>query len=99
MNAIDYIVDSDNDLVEGDDLDFVEDISDGQHIQDILQLEPGELKYDPLIGVGIERYINGLADGSLKKNIFLQLEADNYNVKELQVTDGGNIEIDAEREG
>lgn len=99
MSAIDFLTDEDRDLIESeDDLDFVEDISDRQHVQDILELEPGELVTDPLIGVGVERYINGKQDGSLKKSIYLQLQADRYNVKTLQIDDDGNIDIDAERE-
>lgn len=99
MSAIDFLLDENNDLLEGDDYDIVEGDSDRQHIQDILQLEPGELKYDPLMGVGIERYMNGLADGSLNKNIYLQLQADKYNVKEMQIDENGNIGINAQREG
>lgn len=100
MSAIDFITNEDQDLLESDtDLDFVEDVSDSQHIHDLLQLEPGELAYDPLIGVGIERNMNGKADGSLKKTIYLQLQADRYSVKQLLIDDEGNINIDAEREG
>lgn len=98
MSATDYIVDEHNDMVEAADFDFTEDSSDGQHIQDLLQLEPGELLYDPLMGVGIERYINGLADGNLRKNIYLQLQADKYRVNKLLIDNEGNIDIDADRE-
>lgn len=99
MSAIDFITDEDQDLLESaNDLDFVEDESDSQHIHDLLQLEPGELIYDPLMGVGIERNINGKADGSLKKMIYLQLQADGYSVRQLTIDDEGNIDINAERE-
>lgn len=98
MSAIDFILDVDNDLVESTDGDFVEGESDGQHIQDLLMLEPGELVYDPLIGVAIERYRNGMADGNLNKTIYMQLQADRYKIEKLLIEGSGNIEIDAVRE-
>ncbi len=97
-NAIDFLIEDDGDLVENPvTLDWEEGNSDGQHIQDILQLEPGELKYDILMGVGITRAINGpAADGQLRRIIQMQLEADDYSIKKLTVTNE-TIEIDAER--
>lgn len=101
MSAIDFILDADNDLAEGTDGDFVEGESDGQHIQDLLLLEPGELVYDPLMGIALERYRNGSADEYLYKTIHLQLQADNYQVEGLVIEENEqieNIEIDAIRD-
>jgi hypothetical protein len=98
MSAIDFLLSDDGDLFETATGQWVDTNSDGQHVHDILQLEPGELVTDPLIGVGIERNINGNVDGSLKKNIYLQLQADGYRVNLLSVDENGNIEIDVERE-
>ena len=98
MIAIDYLTDEDGDMVEdATTLDFVEGESDDQHIQDIMRFEPGEMKYDVLMGVGIEKQINGVTnDGALRKLITLQLEADNYRVSELKI-EGELIDINAER--
>jgi len=102
MNAVDFLVDANGDLQEDPvTQDWVEGNSDGQHIQDILTLEPGELKYDPLMGVGILKSMNGPSNNSaLRKTILMQLEADEYNVLNLilETNENGisNIQIDAE---
>jgi hypothetical protein len=98
MTAIDYLTDEDGDMQEDAvTLDFVEGVSDDQHIEDIIRFEPGEMKYDVLMGVGIEKQINGITNnGGLRKLITLQLEADGYRVSELRI-DGELIDINAER--
>lgn len=98
MISFDYLMDEDGDMVEdANTLDFVEGESDDQHIQDIMRFEPGELKYDVLMGVGIEKQVNGISnDGALRKLITLQLEADNYRVSQLRIQ-GELIDINAER--
>jgi hypothetical protein len=79
MAAIDYMRDVDNDIaiVNGD---FAIGLSDEQHIADILQAYPGDFKQFPLVGVNINKAINGAVDGELRKEIRLQLVADGYNV-------------------
>ncbi|MGQ0737670.1 MAG: hypothetical protein ACT4OJ_01295 [Bacteroidota bacterium] len=98
MIAIDYLTDDNGDIAEDPvTLDFVEGASDDQHIEDIMRFEPGEMKYDVLMGVGIEKQINGVTnDGALRKLITLQLEADDYRVSELRIA-GELIDINAER--
>ena len=76
--------------------DFAIGESDGQHIQDILLIEPGELKSDLLTGVGIQKKINGSADGELRATTMLQLQADGYQVNSLNLNEE-IIQIDAER--
>lgn len=76
--------------------DFVPGLSDQQHIELLLLIEPGSLSQYPLTGVGITKYING--SGSLKRAINLQLLADGYAVSKLNFINDGddnNIEIDA----
>jgi hypothetical protein len=99
MNATDFLVGEKNDLQEDAvTLDWVEGNSDGQHIQDILTIEPGELKYDVLMGVGILRSMNGPSNSALRKTILMQLEADGYSVQQLIVDiENEKIEVDAER--
>lgn len=99
MSAIDFLLDDNDDLLEDDSGDIIEGVSDGQNIKDLLNLEPGELKYDPLMGVGITRYINGKADASLNKTISMQLQADRFVLNEFSIDRDGNIDIDAERKG
>lgn len=90
MNT-DFILNENNEPVV-ENGDFVIESSDGQHIQMILQLEKGELKQYPEIGVGMLKYINSNIDGRLRKEIKLQLEADGYDTSGLKIV-GNQIEI------
>lgn len=95
MEAIDFLMD-----VNGDELlindDVVLGLSDEQHIIDILRSYPGEWKQSPLAGVNINRAINGLLDGTIRRDVRLQLEADGYKVKNITFTEE-ELNIDAER--
>ena len=78
--------------------DYVIGESDMQHIEDILDAYPGEYRNAPLLGVYLQRGINGLIDGSLRRDINLNLTSDNYTVKKIDIT-ATNLNIDAERNG
>lgn len=97
MTSNDFLTDESGDLLE-ENGDWVEGASDDQHIYDLIDLEPGELKLDPLIGVGIRKAVNGVIDGGVERNIYLQLQADKYRIKSLSFN-YPNVDIDAEREG
>ncbi|MDP1812330.1 MAG: hypothetical protein Q8K66_13090 [Sediminibacterium sp.] len=87
----DIIIDANNEplIVNGD---FVVGVSDGQHLQMLLQLQKGELKQYPDVGVGMTKYINGNVDGRLRKEIKEQLEMDGYDSRGLKIN-GDQIEI------
>jgi len=92
----DIITDSDGDLIiDSGDLKF--DESDSQHVEHILTADKGHFRQFPLVGVGIKRMTNGEFNSQeIKQTIKLQLESDNYFVKNISV-DNGQINIDAER--
>lgn len=80
------------------DGDYVMGESDMQHIEDILDAYPGEYRNAPLLGVYLQRAVNGLMDGSIRRDININLQSDNYQVKKVEITDT-NLNIDAERNG
>lgn len=101
MQAFDLIVDDSCDLIFKDG-DFYIDSSDQQHVQFIMKARYGQFRQFPLVGVGIETYQNGsINTQALKREIRTQLEADNYNVRQLLVgydqTGQLTVSIDAER--
>lgn len=96
MEALDFLLGDDGDLI-WDGVDFEWGESDAQHIQHLCELEPGELKELPLVGIGLSRAINGVVDGVLRRRIKLQLEADGYEVAPLDNIENGVI--DAYRKG
>jgi hypothetical protein len=87
----------DNDLVIQNG-DFVITDSDSQHVEDLIQAYTGHYKEFPLVGVGIDLYINsGGTQQELERSIRLQLESDGYSVNSIIVGNDGKITIDAER--
>jgi hypothetical protein len=77
--------------------DFLIGASDGQHIEQIFLLEPGELKESPLVGIGITKKINGVVDGKLRREATIQLLADGYTIPEGVQIEDIIIQINAER--
>lgn len=78
--------------------DFVVDESDQQHVQLIIITAVGEWKQFPLLGVGIEQFINAPASlQKLSKLIQLQLVSDNYKIKTLKVLGPTKIFVDGVR--
>lgn len=73
----------DNDLVIKNG-DFVISNSDQQHVEDLIKSYTGHYKEFPLIGVGVDRFINSSGkDQEIKRLIKLQLEADGYKVNKI----------------
>ena len=88
--------------IEFKDGDFKIGDSDKNHIALIIRTAVGNWKEFPLVGVGIDYYLASSGNESLlKRNISVQLGADNYKVKKLQMETTSNTEItysiDAER--
>lgn len=65
------------------DGDFVIGHADAQHVGLIVRLHKGNLKQEPLTGVGEKRLINGSMNGGMRREVQLQLEADGYRLKEI----------------
>ena len=77
--------------------DFVIGESSVQNQQLILVLEPGSLKSNPSVGVGLGSYINDdQSYEALKKAIQQQFEADGMTISSLKVDSKNNIEIKAQ---
>lgn len=95
----DIALDKDGDLLfSNGDFKIVE--SDQQHIVDIINENEGAYKQFPLVGVGINKYLNASnANNILLKNIKKQLEADGYHVNNILFNNNDltDIEVDAIR--
>jgi hypothetical protein len=81
--------------------DFMVEDSDKNHIQLIIRTYLGAWKEFPLVGCGIDYYIASSGQESiLKRNINVQLTADNYRVLTITVgrSSDGNITIDPKAE-
>ncbi len=85
--AKDLKLDEDGDLyIDPTTGDLKVDFSDKQHIKDIINSNAGWWKQFPLVGVGIQYYLNGPASAQqLEKNIKIQLQADGYSVDRTRV--------------
>lgn len=95
----DIITDSTNDLII-ENGDFKLNESDSQHVEHIITADKGQFRQWPLIGVGINRLINGsINPQALKQVVKLNLESDNYNVRliEIDSIDKLSINVDAQR--
>jgi hypothetical protein len=97
MKAKDILLDSDEDLAFKDG-DFFVGNSDQQHVQHILKADKGHIRQFPLLGVGLLDYVNGAVEPEvIRQLITTNLRNDNYNVKQVLVTNDYRISIDAER--
>ena len=94
--ALDF-AEKDNDLhinPATGDFEFVE--ASQQHIQDILQTNPGEWKEFPAVGCGIMKLLKGkLSEQAVESVIKEQLEADGnfVNRPEVTITKSGKATI------
>lgn len=97
-------------LTENNDLaiqngDFIAIESDVQHVNDIIEASEGHYKQFPLLGVGIENYLNSNGkEQQLNNSIKVNLKSDNYDVNKIDIiTDNGvvnsttQIYVDASR--
>lgn len=101
--AKDLKLDADGDLyVNPNTGDLEIDFSDKQHIKDIINSNVGWYKQYPLVGVGIQYYLNSSGmEQQAEREIKIQLTADGYAMRRPKVTmepDGTfTIEPNAER--
>ena len=97
----DILLDDDFDLLIQNG-DAVIGASDEQHIALILKTYPGAWKFNTYVGVGIDQYLASSGNEDLiKRNISVQLKADNYQVNKITLTKTSDNNfsyfIDAER--
>lgn len=90
----DLMLNTSNDLlIENDDLVIAE--STRQHQMCLLKTSKGQLKESPLVGVGVEMYLNSENEiGGLLGDIKQEFEKDGMAVKSLSFSDN-KINIDA----
>lgn len=95
------------DFISGDDRDLIIkngsfDIgnSDAQEQGRIIEAFPGEYKRTPLVGVGIEQYLNAsIPKNTLRRIIKKELVKDGFKVSEIKISDDfSEIEIEAIKE-
>jgi len=77
--------------------DFATGQSDQQHVEDILDLQPGEIKEFPLAGFGAINYIKRtITADEFKRDLKIQLNYDSYDNATIDTSNGIenlNIEI------
>ncbi len=83
-----------NDLMISDDLeirygDFVLGHADEQSLRHLLIASPGDYKQNPIVGCGVRKAKNGVISRFLHRNIKVQLKADGFMVKKLEIMNGG----------
>lgn len=95
----DILFDTDGDLMIRNG-DLVVGDSTYQHVQGLLLHQKGHYKFDPLIGVGIENFLNDEVQNSeLLKEVRTALEADGFIVKVLYIQEDGKLKIDGQYRG
>lgn len=84
MAERDYKLGPDGDLIIRDG-DFVFDEALDDDVDLLLLTNPGEVKADPLAGVGMLRMLRGeVSQEEIKKKVKLQLERDGKNYEEIR---------------
>jgi hypothetical protein len=77
-----------NDLVLGS--------SDKQHQQDLIMTEKGSIKQYPDAGVGAQTFLEAEDRPGFLREVSLQFTADGMQVKQLELTDNGILNVAAE---
>ncbi len=99
MARQDILLDDDNNF-STEDGDFVTGDSDDQHVELLCQLQPGELKENPTIGIGLNKYLKkqSTSINEIKQAIKVGIEADGYSVNDFSIDSDGEFELDYELE-
>ena len=99
MARKDYLLDENNDFAT-ENGDFITDVSDFQHVSLLCQLNKGELKESPTIGVGLNNFVKKQNTNlsEIKRQIKVGLLADSYKVKDITVDSDGSFKLDYELE-
>ena len=72
--------------------------SDQQHVALIFKTYVGHWREYPLVGVGIDTYMNGIGlEAAIKRNGRVQMENDGYRKVEISVLQGEKIYVNGER--
>jgi len=83
--------------------DFIIGDSDQQHVEDLLIAQKGEYTQNPILGIGISRFLRAPMDSrireKLSREIKLQIEADGGSGVKVDVRSAEDIEITARYEG
>ncbi len=97
MRRSDFLLDDDNNFSTADG-DFVTGNSEDQDVEMLLQIQKGELKESPTIGVGLSRFLKkqNTSLAQIKREIKVGLMADNYKVTDLSVDAKGGFNVDYE---
>jgi hypothetical protein len=94
--SIDILINEDGDLILDDEGSPVVGNAQDQHLQMILESNPGDFKLYPGVGVGLISKIKSTELNMAKSAIKQQLEADGFTVKSVKVN-GNAIIVEAER--
>ncbi len=99
MARTDYLLDESNDFAT-ENGDFITGPSDAQHVALLCQLNKGELKESPTIGVGLSNYLKkqNTSLTEIKREIKVGLLADSYKVNDITVDTDGSFKLDYELE-
>ena len=92
MAVKDILLGDDGDLIIKNG-DFLVGDSDVQHVNDIIEASPGYYKQFPILGVGIDSYMNSSGkEQQLNNAIRINLESDSYQLNGVDIlTDAGII--------
>ena len=92
MDIVDFTYREDDLQIKGGDLFY--DVSEQDHIRDIVYANKGEYRHNPLVGVSILNVMNGTESiDSIRKRIALQLEYDNFDVESISLLDQDEFRI------
>ncbi len=95
--ANDILFDTDGDLKISEYGDVVVGDARYQHVQGLLLAHKGHYKFDPLSGIGIERFLLDEANNSdLLREVRLGLELDGFNITDLYIQEDGKLKVDGD---
>jgi len=96
---LDIMLDENEDLLFKDG-DFVIGDATLQHQRHLLKCEKGNIKSEPLTGVGIRNFLldDEVNAPELKKEIQREFEADGMKIRKLKINELSNCEIEADYE-
>lgn len=78
-------------IVDGD---FVVFDGDDQNLEDLCELNPGELKADPLTGVGVIRMLkSNLSDSEIVSRTRSQMRLDNWEIGDVYLDNNELVAI------
>ena len=101
MIATDLLLGADYDLAFTEAGDLAMGASDGQHLALLQLTNQGEWRADPLVGIGLARYLNApygpVQVAQLQREFTIQLTRDGYQVLELDLSDMEAARINAVR--